>query len=210
MNDQATPHAQIIDRYRKVAHLPDGLFCFTFPVRRRAVQLLRLAPGGRVLEVGCGSGANFGRLLHAVGSTGQVVGVDLSPDMIAAARARVRRRGWSNVRLIESAAESLHLEEHFDALLLFAMHDVFTSPAGLERSLSHVRTGGRVVAVGPVLAAGRLGRVLNPAIGAAFQRFAVSSVDRDQPWRLLAERIPGLRVERLGPGVLFIAWGELA
>lgn len=166
MNDQATPHAQIIDRYRKVAHLPDGLFFFTFPTRRRAIQLLRLAPGGRVLEVGCGSGANFGRLLHAVGSTGQVVGVDLSPDMIAAARARVRRRGWSNIRLIESTAESLHLEEHFDALLLFAMHDVFTSPAGLERSLSHVRTGGRVVAVGPVLAAGRLGRVLNPAIGA--------------------------------------------
>jgi demethylmenaquinone methyltransferase/2-methoxy-6-polyprenyl-1,4-benzoquinol methylase len=162
-----------------------------------------------VLEVGCGSGANFPYLLRAVGPAGRVVGVDLSPDMIAAARARVRRRGWTRIDLIESAAEDLHLETRFDALLLFAMHDVFTSPAGLDRCLAHVRPGGRVVAVGPVLAAGRLGRVLNPVLGAVFRRFAVSSLDRDQPWRLLAERIPELRLERFGPGVLFMAWGEV-
>ena len=203
------PHAQIIARYRRVAQLPDGLFFFTFPIRRDAVRRLGLVPGGSVLEVGCGSGANFPFLLEAVGSTGQVVGVDLSPEMIAAARTRVQRRGWSRIRLIESAAESLRLDEQFDALLLFAMHDVFTSPAGLDRSLAHVRPGGRVVAVGPVLASGRLRRILNPVVGAAFQRFAVSSLDRDRPWRLLAERVRDLQVERLGPGVLFMAWGEV-
>jgi demethylmenaquinone methyltransferase/2-methoxy-6-polyprenyl-1,4-benzoquinol methylase len=148
-------------------------------------------------------------LVNAVGPDGRIVGVDLSPDMIAAARERVRRRGWSRIELIESAAENLHLDEPFDALLLFAMHDVFTSAEGLDRCLSHVRTGGRVVAVGPALAAGRLGRVVNPALGAVFRRFSVSSIDRDQPWRLLAERIPELRVERFGPGVLFMARGEI-
>jgi len=80
-------------------------------------------------------------------------------------------------------------------------------------SVSAVRAarsaGGRVVAVGPVLAAGRLVRVVNPILGAVFRRFAVSSLDRDQPWRLLAERIPELRVERSGPGVLFMAWREI-
>ncbi len=210
MTDTPDPHAQIIARYRRVAQLPDGLFFFTFPIRRDAVRRLGLVPGGSVLEVGCGSGANFPFLLEAVGSTGQVVGVDLSPEMIAAARTRVQRRGWSRIRLIESAAESLRLDEQFDALLLFAMHDVFTSPAGLDRSLAHVRPGGRVVAVGPVLASGRLGRILNPVVGAVFQRFAVSSLDRDRPWRLLAERVRDLHVERLGPGVLFMAWGEVA
>ncbi len=115
----------------------------------------------------------------------------------------------SNIELIESAAETLHLEERFDALLLFAMHDVFTSTEGLDRGLAHVRPGGRVIAVGPVLAAGHFGRVVNPVLGAVFTRFAGSRLDRDQPWRLLAERIPGLRVERFGPGVLFMAWGEI-
>ncbi len=210
MTDRLDARAQIIDRYRRVAHLPDGLFFFTFPLRRQAVGRLRLAPGESVLEVGCGSGANFPYLLKAVGPAGRVVGVDLSPDMIAAARARVRRRGWSRIELIESAAENLHLDEQFDALLLFAMHDVFTSAEGLDHCLTHVRPGGRVVAVGPVLAAGRLGRILNPVLGAVFRRFAVSSLDRDQPWRLLAERIPALRVERFGPGVLFMAWGEVS
>jgi demethylmenaquinone methyltransferase/2-methoxy-6-polyprenyl-1,4-benzoquinol methylase len=210
MTDGLDAHRQIIDRYRRVAHLPDGLFFFTFPLRRHAVRQLRLAPGGSVLEVGCGSGANFPYLLNAVGPAGRVVGADLSPHMIAAARERVRRRGWSRIELIESAAENLRLGEHFDALLLFAMHDVFTSAEGLDRCLAHVRPGGRVVAVGPVLAAGRLGRVVNPVLGAVFKRFAVSSLDRDRPWRLLAERVRDLHVERLGPGVLFMAWGETA
>jgi len=210
MTDRLDAHAQIIDRYRRVAHLPDGLFFFTFPLRRHAVRRLGLVAGGSVLEVGCGSGANFPYLLQAVGPAGRVVGVDLSPDMIAAARARVHRHAWSRIELVESAAESLRLDEQFDALLLFAMHDVFTSPDGLDRCLAHVRSGGRVVAVGPVLAAGRLGRVLNPVLGAVFRRFAVSSLDRDQPWRLLSERIPALHVERFGPGVLFMAWGEVS
>jgi demethylmenaquinone methyltransferase/2-methoxy-6-polyprenyl-1,4-benzoquinol methylase len=210
VTDRPDPYAQIIARYRRVARLPDGLFFFTFPIRRQAVRRLALAQGGAVLEVGCGSGANFPYLLEAVGPAGQVVGVDLSPEMIAAAQVRARRRGWSRIRLIECAAESLRLDERFDALLLFAMHDVFTSPAGLDRSLAHVRPGGRVVAVGPVLAAGRLGHILNPVVGAVFQRFAVSSLDRDRPWRLLAERVRDLHVERLGPGVLFMAWGDVA
>ncbi len=163
-----------------------------------------------MLEVGCGSGVNFPFLLGAVGPAGKIVGVDLSPEMIAAARARFRRRGWSQIRLIESAAKSLRLDEQFDALLLFAMHDVFTSPAGLDGSFARVHPGGRVVAAGPMLAAGRLGRILNPVVGAVFQRFAVSSLDRDRPWRLLAERVRDLHVERPGPGVLFLAWGDVA
>jgi hypothetical protein len=80
------------------------------------------------------------------------------------------------------------------------MHDVFTSPAGLDRSLAHVRPGRCVVAVGPALAAGRLGRILNPVGGVVMQRIAVSSLDRDRPWRLLAERVRDLHIERLGPG----------
>lgn len=210
MNETSRAHHQIIARYRRVAALPDGLFFFTFPLRRRAVELLGLTPGGRVLEVGCGSGANFETLVRAVGPSGQVVGVDLSPDMIDAAKARVQRRAWPNVRLVESSAEDLQLSERFDALLVFAMHDVLTSAAAIERSLAHLEPGGRVVAVSPVLAKHLPGRLLNPAVAAVFRRFSVSQTDREHPWRLLAERLPGLQVERIGPGVLFLASGSKA
>jgi ubiquinone/menaquinone biosynthesis C-methylase UbiE len=111
LSEAPDPHAQIIARYRRVAQLPDGQFFFTSPIRRDAVRRLGLVPGGSVLEVGCGSGANLPFLLEAAGPAGQVVGVDLCPEMIAAARTRAPRRGWSRIRLIEGAAESLRFDE---------------------------------------------------------------------------------------------------
>jgi ubiquinone/menaquinone biosynthesis C-methylase UbiE len=203
-------HLAIIARYRRVATLPDGLFFFTFPLRRRAIDRLHLVPGSSVLEVGCGSGANFPFLARAVGPTGQVVGVDISPEMVAAARARVRRDGWPNVQVVESPAESMHLAGPFDGLLLFAMHDVLTSPEAIRRCLQHVRPSGRVVVVSPALADRLPGKLLNPLAAMAFRRFSVSQADLMQPWRLLAEQMPGLRVERLGPGILFLATGQVA
>jgi demethylmenaquinone methyltransferase/2-methoxy-6-polyprenyl-1,4-benzoquinol methylase len=202
-------HDEIIARYRRVAALPDGLFLFTFPLRRGAIDRLHLAPGSAVLEVGCGSGANFAFLVRAVGPTGHVVGVDLSPEMVAAARARVKRGGWSNVQVVESPAESMRLADSFDGLLLFAMHDVLTSPEAIARCLEHVRPGGRVVVVSPALADRLPGRLLNPLAAMAFRRFSVSQADLAQPWRLLAKQLPGLRVERLGPGILFLATGRV-
>ena len=210
MSAMPSDHDEIIARYRRVAALPDGLFLFTFPLRRRAIERLHLAPGESVLEVGCGSGANFAFLVRAVGPTGQVVGVDISPEMAAAARARVQRHGWSNVQVVKSPAESMHLAGLFDGLLLFAMHDVLTSPEAIRRCLEHVRPGGRVVVVSPVLADRLPGRLLNPLAALAFHRFSVSRVDLAQPWRLLVEQLPGLHVERLGPGILFLATGQVA
>jgi ubiquinone/menaquinone biosynthesis C-methylase UbiE len=55
------------------------------------LRLLDVQPGERVLEVGFGTGRSLIALAHAVGSSGQVIGVDLSPGMIAVAREQVRK-----------------------------------------------------------------------------------------------------------------------
>lgn len=198
---------EIIRKYRAVAYLPDFLFAFTFPLRRRAVARLGLAPGARVLDMGCGSGANIPYLVDAVGPTGEVVGVDLSPDMVAAAHRRVARAGWRNVTVIEGAAETVALPDLFEGLLLFAMHDVLTSPAALDHSLAALKPGARVVAAGPKLATGGPGRLLNGLVRRVYGRFAVSQQDMDQPWRLLGERIADLQVTEYGPGLMYMAWG---
>lgn len=199
--------SEIIRKYRHVAHLPDGLFAFTFPLRRQAIQRLALKPGERVLDMGCGSGASFPQLVEGVGAAGEVIGVDISPDMIRAARERVEKAGWKNVQVIEAAAEEAVLPGQFDGLHLFAMHDVFTSPTGLDNILAYLKPGGRVVAVGPKLSNKVAGKLLNPLIGVVFSRFAVASQDKDRPWRLLSERLAGLQVEEHNQGVLFLAWG---
>jgi demethylmenaquinone methyltransferase/2-methoxy-6-polyprenyl-1,4-benzoquinol methylase len=55
------------------------------------LRLLDVQPGKRVLEVGFGTGRSLIALAHAVGSTGQVIGIDLSPGMIAVAREQVSK-----------------------------------------------------------------------------------------------------------------------
>ncbi|MFC3299412.1 class I SAM-dependent methyltransferase [Arthrobacter agilis] len=91
-----------------------------FPVYRAgrllAVRDLDLAEGAQVLDVGCGTGLNFGLLQRAVGPTGWIVGIDRSPQMLARARRKAERRGWSNVILIEGDATTLSVEKVREAV----------------------------------------------------------------------------------------------
>ena len=73
-------------------------------VRRSCVAALDLAPGDTVVEFGCGPGVNLPALREAVGSTGRVVGVDITEAMLGRAHRLVDRRGWENVSLIRGDA----------------------------------------------------------------------------------------------------------
>ncbi len=50
------------------------------PVMRRTIHALNLPPGSRGLDAGCGIGLQAIMLAEAVGGTGHVTGVDLSPE----------------------------------------------------------------------------------------------------------------------------------
>ncbi len=70
--------------------------------RMRAVKLLRLQEGDCVVELGCGTGLNFGCIIEQIGPQGRLTGVDLTPGMLECARERVEHFGWKNVELIQS------------------------------------------------------------------------------------------------------------
>jgi len=70
-------------------------------------QLGRLAAGERVLDLGCGAGTDSLVAAQMVGERGRVTGVDMTPQMLAKARAAAGEMSASNVEFVESEAEQL-------------------------------------------------------------------------------------------------------
>lgn len=108
--------------------------------RRRAVELLALTPGERVLLPGVGTGLDLGALPADV----QVVAADLSPAMLQKARAT---GSGSHVSFQVMDATALALREHgFDAVLLSLILSVVPDGLAAFREAWRVlRPGGRVV-----------------------------------------------------------------
>jgi ubiquinone/menaquinone biosynthesis C-methylase UbiE len=88
--DLTPPYGYLIRLFRP---FPDFDPPFIKPVRQKAVELLHLKAGDRVLDVGCGPGGSFPYLVHAVGQSGEVVGIEISPEISAGARRRIAKKG---------------------------------------------------------------------------------------------------------------------
>jgi SAM-dependent methyltransferase len=118
----------------------------------RALDLLTLAPGERVLELGCGTGVFLPALANAVGSTGQVVGLDHNPGFLEEARQRVAATRASLVVTLE-AADAMRLPyppASFDAVHVERVLMHLEDPDAALREVCRVlKPGGRFVAAEP-------------------------------------------------------------
>lgn len=86
---------------------------------RQLVARLELRSGARVLDLATGTGNLALALAEAVGASGEVIGVDQSPGMLARAEDRRRQAGYSQLRFIRGdMRDSLlaHPDNSFDAI----------------------------------------------------------------------------------------------
>jgi demethylmenaquinone methyltransferase/2-methoxy-6-polyprenyl-1,4-benzoquinol methylase len=119
--------------------------------RRALVDAVAPGAGQRVLDVATGTGMVAAELLARADCS--VVGVDQSPQMLAAARARFaateRAAGRPRVELLEGEAEALPFADaSFDALTFTYLLRYVDDPAATMRELARVvRPGGRVASL---------------------------------------------------------------
>ncbi len=151
-SDRHAPHsaldnASIISAYRRWAGVYDRVFGgVSGPGRRRAVEAVNALPGKRVLEVGVGTGL----ALPHYAQNKRITGIDLSPEMLAKARARVAEHGIANVdALLELNAEETGFDSgSFDIAVAMFVASVVPNPHRLISEMRRVvKPGGWLLMV---------------------------------------------------------------
>lgn len=105
-----------------------------------------LAPGEHVVDVGCGAGIDSLIAARMVGATGRVVGVDMTPAMVAKARVGAREAGLSNVDFRQGLAEKLPVEDGWASVVISnGVLNLFPDKlAGLQEMARVLQPGGRL------------------------------------------------------------------
>ena len=170
--DPEALRASVREKYRAVAVDPNGTFHFHTgrPLARllgydqglvdqlpdRAVEsfagvanpfsIRPLGEDNRVVDIGSGAGFDSFIAAHLVGAGGRVVGVDMTPEMLAKSRETARRLGLRHVEFREGIAEELPIDDAWADVVI--SNGVLNLVADKTRVFSEIfrvlRPGGRV------------------------------------------------------------------
>lgn len=111
-------------------------------------RLLRdagLFRGMKVLDIGSGAGDVALAAAELVGSEGEVVGVDMNPEILETARTRSQAAGLANVQFVAGDVQTLDLPSDFDAVIGRLVLLYLPDPvASLKHLATFLRPGGIV------------------------------------------------------------------
>jgi SAM-dependent methyltransferase len=111
-------------------------------------RVLAAQPGEHILDVGCGTGTSTIAIADAVGPTGSVVGCDISPTMIDAARVRASNHPQISLAITDAQTDDLLQADLFDAVYSRFGVMFFVDPvAAFANIAAAVRSGGRLTFV---------------------------------------------------------------
>jgi len=183
----------IAKAYARWAPVYDLVFGAVFERGRRAAIIAAESIGGRILEVGVGTGIS----LPDYARSNRLVGVDLSEPMLRKAQERVDELGLTNVEML-AVMDAEHLsfpDASFDVVV--AQYVVTTVPnpeATLDEFARVLKPGGEIVLVSRVGAEAGLRRAFEQWFNPMAHRLGWRS---EFPWARFSEwaaRTPGMRL----------------
>jgi phosphatidylethanolamine/phosphatidyl-N-methylethanolamine N-methyltransferase len=138
------PHRSTI--YYRLSGLYEPVFAPFFQSRAQAtIRNLQLPAGAKVLEVGVGTGLS----LDAYPPHADVLGIDLSPEMLAQAHDKIARHGWQHIELRHMDACNTEFPDNsFDYVMAFHIVSVVPDLKRLMGENSRVcRPGGTITII---------------------------------------------------------------
>jgi precorrin-6B methylase 2 len=110
---------------------------------------LALKPGMVVADIGAGTGYYARRMAPLVGSTGQVLAVDVQPEMIEMATAMAKKAGLTNIKPVLCTVDDVKLPEaSVDlAIMVDVYHELEFPFEVMESIVRALKPGGRLVFV---------------------------------------------------------------
>ncbi len=117
-------------------------------IKERSFEMMRAAPGDRVLDIGCGAGDDVIALARLVERGGHAHGLDFSSAMIAEARRRARAAGVEATFTVASAAAIPFADATFHGIRCErTLQHVADPVAVLQEAIRVLHSGGSIVVI---------------------------------------------------------------
>lgn len=109
-------------------------------------SLGQLKPGQRVVDIGCGAGIDSLIAAGMVGPAGQVIGVDMTPAMLAKAQRAAAEAGLNNVEFREGYGEALPVPDGWADVIISngVLNLMPDKAAGLQEMARVLKPNGRL------------------------------------------------------------------
>ena len=127
----------------------------------------RLRPGEVVVDLGSGGGLDVFLAAQKVGPTGRAIGIDMTPEMIARARANAAVAGYTNVEFHQSSIDKIPMpDSSVDCVISNCVINLAPDKPAVFREIFRILKPGGRVAVSDIALKGELPKEIATSIAA--------------------------------------------